>query len=70
MESNMPEHSVMHKLELIIQAKKAQIERNSYSKSIPLAQFYDREKLEMMDAIYSILKSFDDRISAIEKKST
>jgi len=69
MESNMPEHSVMHKLELIIQAKKAQIERNSYSKSIPLAQFYDREKLEMMDAIYSILKSFDDRISAIEKSN-
>ena len=65
----MPEHSVMHKLELIIQAKKAQIERNSYSKSIPLAQFYDREKLEMMDAIYSILKSFDDRISAIEKSN-
>ena len=59
--------SVMQKLELIIQAKKTQIERNSYSKSIPLAQFYDREKLEMMDAIYSILKSFDDRISAIEK---
>ena len=59
--------TVMQKLELIIQAKKTQIERNSYSKSIPLAQFYDREKLEMMDAIYSILKSFDDRISAIEK---
>ena len=65
----MPEHSVMHKFELIIQAKKAQIEQNSYSKSIPLAQFYDREKLEMMDAIYSILKSFDDRISAIEKSN-
>lgn len=65
----MSEHSVMHKLELIIQAKKAQIERNSYSKSIPLAQFYDREKLEMMDAIYSILKSFDDRISATEKSN-
>jgi hypothetical protein len=69
MDSNMPEHSVMHKLELIIQAKKAQIERNSYSKSIPLAQFYDRERLEMMDAIYSILKSFDDRISGIEKSN-
>ena len=62
------EETVMRDLESIIQDKRTQIERNSYSKSIPLARFYDVEKLKMMDAIYAILKNFQERIDSLEKK--
>jgi hypothetical protein len=68
MEPAPTEDSVMRGLEIIIQDKRTQIERNSYSKSIPLARFYDVEKLKMMDAIYAILKNFQERIDSLEKK--
>ena len=40
----------------IIEAKKEQISRNRYSKSVPLARFYDEEKVAMMEPIFNMLK--------------
>jgi hypothetical protein len=55
-------------LEGIIDAKRKQIENNRYSKSIPLARFYDQEKLEMLEPIFNMLKSLDVRLQALEPK--
>lgn len=54
-------------LEAIIDGKKKQIERNSYSKSIPLARFYDQEKVEFLEPIFNMLKNIQDRLEALEK---
>ena len=40
----------------IIEEKKEQISRNSYSKSIPLARLYDEEKVAMLEPIFNMLK--------------
>jgi len=55
-------------LKNIIDAKRRTIERNNYSKSIPLARFYDQEKLEMMEPIFNMLKDIQDRLEILEKK--
>jgi len=52
----------------IIESKRNQINNNSYSKSIPLARFYDQEKLQMMEPIYDMLKNIQDRLEVLEKK--
>jgi hypothetical protein len=52
----------------IIESKKKQIENNTYSKSIPLARFYDQEKLAMLEPIFNMLKSLDERLEALERK--
>jgi polyphosphate kinase len=52
----------------IIDAKRKQIERNNYSKSIPLASFYDREKLEFLEPILNALKNINERLEILEKK--
>jgi len=55
-------------LKNIIDEKRRTINRNSYSKSIPLARFYDQEKLEMMEPIFNMLKDIQDRLEFLEKK--
>lgn len=55
-------------LEGIIDEKRKQIERNSYSKSIPLARLYDREKVEFLEPIFNMLKNIQDRLDSLEKK--
>ena len=55
-------------LKNIIDEKRRTINNNSYSKSIPLARFYDQEKLEMMEPIYNMLKDIQDRLEILEKK--
>jgi hypothetical protein len=55
--------------EMIIDEKRKQIDRNSYSKSIPLARFYDQEKLAMMEPIYHMLKNIQDRLTVLENKN-
>ena len=54
-------------LEEIIDAKRIQIERNSYSKSIPLARFYDQEKLAYLEPIFNMLKNIQERLEVLEK---
>jgi len=55
-------------LKNIINEKRKQINNNSYSKSIPLARFYDQEKLAMMEPIFNMLKDIQDRLEILEKK--
>ena len=51
----------------IIEEKKQKINKNSYSKSIPLARFYDTEKVEMMEPIYNMLKDIQQRLTVLEQ---
>ena len=46
----------MKVLEMIIEDKKKQIENNRYSKSLPLARFYDQEKVGMLEPILNALQ--------------
>jgi hypothetical protein len=62
-----------NKLELLgtfIENKKKQIESNNYSKSIPLAQYNDREKISMIEPVYIILKNILERLEILEKQNT
>ena len=49
-----------------IEEKKNKIERNRYSKSIPLASFYDQEKVKYLEAIFNILNEIDSRLKKLE----
>ena len=55
-------------LEGIIYEKKRQIERNSYAKSLPLARFYDQEKVAFLEPILNMLNNIQERLEALEKK--
>ena len=55
-------------LEDIIDKKRKVIERNSYCKSMPLARFYDKEKVEFLEPIFNMLKNIQERLDALEKK--
>ena len=58
----------MKVLEDIIDEKKKQIENNRYSKSVPLARFYDVEKVAMLEPIFAILADIQHRLELLEKK--
>ncbi len=55
-------------LEKIIEDKKQKILQNRYSKNIPLARFYDVEKIEMLEPIHALLQSLNERVAALENK--
>ena len=58
----------MKVLEVIIDEKKKQIANNRYSKSIPLARFYDQEKLSMLEPIFHMLQDIQKRLDVLENK--
>ena len=58
----------LHVLEDIIDKKRKEIKNNAYSKSIPLARFYDQEKLAMLEPIFNMLKDIQERLDRIESK--
>ena len=58
----------MKVLEMIIEEKKKKIENNRYSKSIPLAQYYDQEKVAMLEPIFAMLQDIQKRLTALENK--
>lgn len=58
----------MKVLETIIEEKKKKIENNRYSKSIPLAQYYDQEKVAMLEPIFAMLQDIQKRLMALENK--
>jgi hypothetical protein len=43
------------------------INKNQYSKSIPLARFYDQRLLSYLEPIYNLLKITNERLDKIEK---
>jgi hypothetical protein len=55
-------------LEEFIDTKKGQVQNNRYSKSIPLARFYDQEKLNYLQPILDTLKNIQERLEVLEKK--
>lgn len=55
-------------LEVIIEEKREQIERNSYSRTLPLARFYDQEKLAFLEPIFNMLKDIQYRLEVLERK--
>ena len=55
-------------LEQFIDIKKQQVQNNRYSKSVPLARFYDQEKLEYLQPILDVLKNIQERLEALENK--
>ena len=57
----------MKVIEDIIDEKKKQIENNRYSKSIPLARFYDVEKVKMLEPIFNMLADIQRRLELLEK---
>jgi len=58
-------------LENFIEEKKDRIRQNRYSRSVPLAAYYDGEKIAFLEPILNILKDFQTRLEALETaKST
>ena len=55
-------------LETIIEEKKKKIENNRYSKNLPLAQYYDQEKVDMLEPILNALLDIQKRLTALENK--
>jgi hypothetical protein len=56
-------------LEDKIIAKRKEIGRNNYAKSVPLAEFYDREKLAFLEPILNVLKDIQTRLDVLEKRT-
>jgi hypothetical protein len=54
-------------LEDIIYEKRMKIQRNTYSKNLPLARFYDEEKVAFLEPICNIVKNIYERLEALER---
>jgi hypothetical protein len=52
----------------ILTEKKTAINNNRYSKSVPLARYYDQELVTHLEAIYNILQIVDERLKKLEEK--
>lgn len=55
-------------LENFIDEKKERIQQNRYSRSVPLAAYYDAEKIAFLEPILNVLKDFQKRLEALEKR--
>ena len=51
----------------LLTEKKKNIKNNKYSKSVPLARYYDIELVTHLEAIYNILQIIDERLRKLEK---
>ena len=50
----------------VLNVKKTDINKNRYSKSIPLARWYDEQLVTRLEAIYNILQIVDERLKKLE----
>ena len=57
-------------LSALLSEKKTAILNNKYSKSVPLAMYYDRQFVTQVEAIYNLLQIMDERLkmAELEKK--
>lgn len=63
--------SIDHNFKVIndlLTEKKTAINNNRYSKSVPLAKYYDEELVTHLEAIYNILQIVDKRLKKLEDK--
>ena len=51
----------------ILNEKKTQIKQNNYSRSLPLAKWYDEQLVIRLEAIFNSLKILDERLKKIEQ---
>ena len=52
----------------VLSEKKNAININRYSKSVPLARYYDQQLVTRLEAIYNILRIVDERLKNLEEK--
>jgi len=52
----------------VLTEKKTAINNNRYSKSLPLARYYDQELVTHLESIYNILQIVDERLKKLEDK--
>jgi len=52
----------------VLTEKKTAIDNNRYSKSVPLARYYDQQLVTHLEAIYNILQIVDERLKKLEEK--
>ena len=63
--------SIDHNFKVIndlLTEKTTAINNNRYSKSVPLARYYDQELVTHLEAIYNILQIVDERLTKLEEK--
>ncbi len=63
--------SIEHNFKVIndvLSEKTTAINNNCYSKSLPLARYYDQELVTHLEAIYNILQIMDGRLKKLEEK--
>ena len=53
----------------LLNEKKTAITNNRYSKSVPLARYYDQELVTHLEAIYNILQVFNERLDKLENNN-
>ena len=71
-EENNKKTSISYNFEVInnlLNEKKTQITNNRYSKSVPLARYYDQELVTHLEAIYNILQVFNERLDKLENNN-
>ena len=52
----------------VLTEKKTAINNNRYSKSVPLARYYDQQLVTHLEAIYNILQILEERLKKLENK--
>jgi len=52
----------------VLTEKKTAIDKDKYSKSVPLARYYDQQLVTHLEAIYNILQIVDERLKKLEEK--
>ncbi len=70
-EDTYKKQSIDHNLNVIndiLTEKKNKIKMNTYSKSVPLARYFDQQLVTRLEAIYNILQTFDERLKKLEEK--
>lgn len=71
-EENNKKTSISYNFEVInnlLNEKKTAITNNKYSKSVPLARYYDQELVTHLEAIYNILQVFNERLDKLENNN-
>ncbi len=71
-EENDKKTSIDYDFEVInnlLNEKKTAITNNKYSKSVPLARYYDQELVTHLEAIYNILQVFNERLDKLENNN-
>jgi len=70
-DENDKKTSIDHNFKIIndlLTEKKTAINNNRYSKSVPLARYYDQQLVIYLESIYNILQILNERLKKLEDK--